>query len=297
MSATNWSHERRPAIPRLLPRRLRSLHTVALILVVLLVGWLGWVWYRGSSFVKVEHVTVTGLSGPDVSQIRAALTDSALSMTTLNMNISKLESAVESYPYVQSIAVSRHGAHAITVNVTEQVPVALIEIAGQNQVVDSRDEILQSTTIPHGELPEVPLRSAPVGESVTAAGARASIAVLAAAPYGLMPHIENATMSALHGVIVQLRNGPQLYFGPTDDLTQKWAAAVAVLQNRDSADADYIDVSDPSRPAAGTGISNTRAVALGLAEPVAPTRKSKATAASTKATTTATPATSTPSGP
>jgi hypothetical protein len=112
-----------------------------------------------------------------------------------------------------------------------------------------------------------------------------------------MAHIESATMSPLHGVIVQLRNGPQLYFGPTDDLTQKWAAAVAVLQNKDSADADYIDVSDPSRPAAGAGISNARAVALGLAVRVAPANKSSATAASTAAATTATAATSTPTGP
>jgi cell division septal protein FtsQ len=265
MSAGDWARDRRVPIPRLFPRRLRSLHTVALIMAVMLVGWLGWVWYKSSSFVKVEHVTVTGLTGPDVRQIRAALTDSALGMTTLNMNISKLERAVESYAYVQSITVSRHGAHAVTVHVTEQVPVALIDVGGQAEVVDSRDQILQSTTIPHGELPEVPLRSAPLGELVTARGARASIAVLTAAPYALLPHVENATMSSEHGVIVQLRDGPQLYFGPTDELAQKWAAVVAVLQNSDSAGAGYIDVSDPGRPAAGVGVSNRQAVALGLA--------------------------------
>jgi hypothetical protein len=72
-------------------------------------------------------------------------------------------------------------------------------------------------------------------------------------------------MSPQHGVVVQLRNGPQLYFGPTDELAHKWAAVVAVLQNRDSAGAGYIDVSDPGRPAAGVGVSNRQAVALGLA--------------------------------
>jgi cell division protein FtsQ len=285
MSATGWDDERRLAIPRLLPRRLRSLHTVALVLALLLVGWLAWTWYRNSSFVKVDHVTVTGVSGPDVSQIKSALTDSALTMTTLNMSISKLESAVQAYAYVQSITVSHQGAHSVTVNVTEQVPVALIQAGGQNEVVDSKDQILQSTTIPHGELPAVSLRSDPLGEQVTTGGARASIAVLAAAPYALLSHIESATMSAQHGVIVQLRSGPQIYFGPTDRLAQKWTAVVAVLQNSRSADADYIDVSDPNRPAAGAGISNRHAVALGLATAPATTTKSTTQTTATSPTT------------
>jgi hypothetical protein len=70
-------------------------------------------------------------------------------------------------------------------------------------------------------------------------------------------------------VIVQLRNGPQIYFGPTVQLTRKWTAVVAVLQNRDSAGASYIDVSDPSRPAAGAGVSESQATALGLASTAA----------------------------
>ena len=34
-------------------------------------------------------------------------------------------------------------------------------------------------------------------------------------------------------------------------LTVKWKSAVAVLANASSAGAGYVDVSDPSRPAAG----------------------------------------------
>ncbi len=73
--------------PGCLPRRLRSLHTLVLVLVLLLIGWLGWTWYRSSSFVKVDSVKVTGLSGPDVPQIRDALTAAALQMTTLNVDM------------------------------------------------------------------------------------------------------------------------------------------------------------------------------------------------------------------
>src|SRR5580700_3751048 len=110
MITGSWVRERRAAIPRLLPRRMRSLHTLVLVLVLALILWVGWLWYRSSSFVKVEHVTVAGLSGPDVPQIREALTSSAMRMTTLDIDIAELESAVERYPYVQSVTVTRHGA-------------------------------------------------------------------------------------------------------------------------------------------------------------------------------------------
>ncbi|MDE3133991.1 MAG: cell division protein FtsQ/DivIB [Acidobacteriota bacterium] len=264
MSSGSWARERRLTIPRLLPRRLRSLHTLALVLVAVLVGWLGWTWYRGSSFVKVQRVTVTGLSGPDVPQIRDALRGAALQMTTLDMNIARLESAVSQYGYVQRLTVAAQGAHAVVIHVAEQVPVAIVQVGGRDQVVDADGQLLSGSTT-HGALPVVPLASTPDGTSITAPGARAAIATLAAAPYALLAHVQSATSSSAHGVLVQLRNGPVIYFGPDTQLTPKWTAAVAVLQSTDSAGASYIDVTDPARPAAGAGVSQTQASALGLA--------------------------------
>ena len=132
---------------------------------------------------------------------------------------------------------------------------ALVNIGGNQQVVDADGRLMPDTTITHGALPLVPISAPPAGTTITEAGPRAAIAVLAAAPYALMAHIENATSTSAHGVIVQLRHGPQLYFGQSSQLHQKWQAAVAVLQNHDSAGARYIDVTDPQRPAAGAGVS------------------------------------------
>ena len=260
----SWVRDRGVTLPRLLPRRLRSLHTLLLVLALVLVGWLGWLWYRGSSFVKVEQVAVTGLSGPDVPQIRSALSSTALEMTTLNVSITKLEAAVSQYGYVQRLTVASAGAHRVLIHVVEQVPVAVVQVGGQVQVVDADGRLLPSSTT-HGTLPTVALKTAPDGEAITAPGARAAIAILAAAPYALLPRVASATSSGTHGVIVQLRNGPQIYFGPAAQGTQKWSAAVAVLQNKGSVGASYIDVSDPLRPVAGAGVSQTQAAALGLA--------------------------------
>ncbi len=251
-------------MPRLLPRRLRSLHTLVLVLVLVMCGWLAWMWYRSSPLVKVKHVTVAGLVGPDVPQIRGALTDAALQMTTLHMQINKLEAAVEQYPYVRSLTVTREGAHTVLIQVVEQVPVALVKIAGADRVVDAEGGLLPASTVVHGSLPTVGLRSVPAGAEITEPEARAAIAVLAAAPYALLAHVVGAASSSAHGVIVQLRNGPQLYFGAATELRRKWDAAVAVLQNSESDGASYIDVTDPDRPAAGADVSTGQAAAFGL---------------------------------
>jgi len=264
MISDSWARERRFAVPRLVPRRLRSLHTLVLVLVLVLIGWLGWTWYRGSSFVKVESVRVTGLSGPDVPQIRDALMSAALQMTTLNVNIQKLEASVSQYSYVHALTVTGTGAHGVVIHVAEKVPVAYVQAGSRTQMVDGAGELLPSSTTVYGALPVVPVDSISAGNTVAAPGARAAIEALAAAPYALLAHISGAASSSAHGVIVQLRHGPQLYFGPSTQLAEKWHAAVAVLQNSDSVGASYIDVTDPSRPAAGVSVSQSQAGALGL---------------------------------
>jgi hypothetical protein len=77
--------------------------------------------------------------------------------------------------------------------------------------------------------------------------------MLAAAPYQLLPKVQLASSDGPHGLVVQLRDGPRVYFGGADRLAAKWDAVAAVLAAPGSAGAGYIDVSDPARPVAGTG--------------------------------------------
>jgi hypothetical protein len=64
---------------------------------------------------------------------------------------------------------------------------------------------------------------------------------------------------------VQLRSGPSVYFGDSADLDAKWLAATEVLADPGSAGASYIDVTDPSRPAAGASPAAVTAAGLGTA--------------------------------
>jgi hypothetical protein len=93
----------------------------------------------------------------------------------------------------------------------------------------------------------------PGGPRLTDPGALADVAALAAAPYQLLSRITQIQTAAPHGLVAQLRAGPQVYLGDSKELSEKWSAAVAVLGDSGSAGAAYIDVSDPRRPAAGAG--------------------------------------------
>jgi cell division septal protein FtsQ len=168
---------------------------------------------------------------------------------------------------VHALTVTSSGRHAVVIHVAERVPVAFLNSGSSRQLVDADGAFLSNGTPVRGALPVVPVSSAQGDSGVSTPGARAAVAALAAAPYTLLSHIASATSSTLHGGIVQLRHGPQLYFGPSAQLAQKWAAAVAVLQNSDSVGASYIDVTDPERPASGAGVSPSQAAALGLAVP------------------------------
>jgi hypothetical protein len=79
------------------------------------------------------------------------------------------------------------------------------------------------------------------------------VALLAVAPGQLIPRLSQVTSGPPHGLTAQLRNGPTLYFGDASRLNAKWIAVSQVLGDPGSTGAAYIDVTDPDRPAAGSG--------------------------------------------
>jgi cell division protein FtsQ len=210
-----------------------------------------WVWLRNSSLVGVQRVTVVGVSGRDARQIRAALVAAARNMTTLNVKMGALRTAVAPFPVVKQLHVTTDFPHRMRIDVVEQVPVALISAAGQQVAVSADGTLLHGASTP-GSLPAIPLAVSPGGTHVTGATLQV-VRLLAAAPYQLLTKVSQASDDGGQGLVAQMRNGPKVYFGTGDDLAAKWSAAAAVLADPGSAGADYIDVTVPSRPAAGAG--------------------------------------------
>jgi cell division protein FtsQ len=217
-------------------------------LVILLGG--AWLGLRDSSLVAVQRVSVTGESGPDAAQIHSALVAAARNMTTLDVRMDRLRTAVAPYPVVKDLRVSTQFPHGMRIRVVEQIPVGAIVVGGRTIAV-AADGTLLHDVVPSASLPMIPLRVPPGGPRLSEAGALQALAVLGAAPFQLLARISQVTTVASHGLVAQLRNGPSIYFGDPTRLAAKWIAATAVLVDSGSAGASYIDVTDPERPAAG----------------------------------------------
>ena len=214
---------------------------VVLLVAALLGG--GWLWLRDSSLVAVRHVEITGISGPDSGRIRAALTAAAHTMTTLDLQRSRLQTAVAPYPAVKSIRVATDFPHGLRIHVVEELPSAMLTAGGRRILVSTDGTVLRGATAKRS-LPVLPARALPVGTTVTDRDNRQELAALAV-------RASRVLHTAAHGIVVKLRAGPSLYFGTPGSLHAKWIAAAAVLATPSSQGAAYIDLSDPSRPAAG----------------------------------------------
>jgi cell division protein FtsQ len=268
------------AIPRPSPK------VVVAVVAVVALGFGAWLWFRDSSLVAVKRVAVTGVTGPDAARIRDALETSARNMTTLDVNMGQLNTAVGPYPVVKKLQVSTQFPHGMRIHVVEENPVAEVQVGGRTIAVASDGTLLHDAATT-AQLPLLQLRSSPGGTQLTAQDGLSLVTLLAAAPYQMLSHVSQASTSGAHGLVAQLRNGPSIYFGGADRLGAKWTAADAVLLSSGSAGAEYIDVSDPGRPVAGASSSSS------------PSSSSATTSTSptSTATTAASPATTTTASP
>jgi cell division protein FtsQ len=218
-------------------------------LVIILAG--AFLWLRNSGLVAVQRVHVAVASGPDAGQIRSALVAAARNMTTLDVKMNQLRMAVAPFPVVKSLEVSTQFPHGMRIRVIEQVPVAIL-LVGQRRIAVSGDGTLLHDVVPGASLPTITLRIPPGGSRLTGYPL-SEVRLLASAPYQLLPKIGQVDDAAAHGLVAELRNGPSIYFGDSSRMSAKWTAATEVLANPGSAGAGYVDVTVPSRPAAGTG--------------------------------------------
>ena len=121
-------------------RRLRVALLTMLVALPLLAG--GWLLLRKSSFTAVEHVKVSGLHGPQAQAIEAALDGAASHMSTLDVHPAALRAAVASFPVVRAVRAIPSFPHGLRIEVTEQLPVAALTIAGTRTAVAADGVVL-----------------------------------------------------------------------------------------------------------------------------------------------------------
>lgn len=234
---------------RLSPRGRRRL--VVLLMLVLAIGAAYTFWFRDSSFVRVEKVTVTGVDSANGARVRTKLTAAARHMTTLRVNAAALRLAVADEPTVHSITVAADFPHGLRIAVVENRPVALLVGGGRQVAVAPDGTVLEGVKTRGAGLPTIDVGGLPSGTRMPAGPARDRVAVAAAAPPSLLPRLDTISVQHGRGAVAELKDGPVVIFGRAEALGRKWAAATAVLAQHSSQGATYIDVRMPERPVAG----------------------------------------------
>jgi cell division protein FtsQ len=227
----------------------RVLRLVPGLLLVAALGSGGWLWFRDCGLVRVRNVTITGVTASDGEQVKAALTDAAQSMTTLDVRERALQNAVAGFASVQRVTASPDFPHRLTVRVVEQRPVAALTSERSGRVPVTGDGIVLSGVSADRDLPSLRL-DAPAGTRITAPKALGALRVAGAAPGPLLHRTDELTLDP-RGVVVSLSNGPQLVFGNAADARAKWSAAARVLADPSAQGAAYLDLRIPGRVAAG----------------------------------------------
>ena len=248
---------------RLLPRALarfprpsvgvqwrRRLTVAAALLAVLAAAYV--VWFRDSSFVRVERVTVTGLATtPGAARVETELTAAAERMSTLHVDRGALERIVAEHPAIARIRVKADFPHSLSIAVVENIPVAVV--AGDSgRVPVAADGTLLEGVEPSGALPEVRTTAAVPSEGRLRSGpALDRVVAAAAAPAPLRAKVRSVTIQPGKGLVAQFADGPAVWLGDLRRLEAKWDAAAAVLAERSSRGAAYVDVRAPERAVAG----------------------------------------------
>jgi cell division protein FtsQ len=249
-------------------RRLRISLLAGLASLGLLTG--GWLLLRDSSFVRVEHVRVSGLRGPQAQAIETALNGAASRMSTLDMHPAALRAAVASFPVVRTIHATSSFPHGLRIEVTEQLPVAALTIGGVRTAV-AADGVVLGPALLSGSLPALAGQQGAAaeigrepGQRVEGASVLAELTVLGAAPKPLRRVTARVFSSPGGlGLTLAMRNGLLVYFGDSSRPHAKWLSLARVLADSSSAGATYIDVRVPERPAAGFSADGAPSAASG----------------------------------
>ncbi len=225
----------------------RRLIAAAIVVVVLYAGYM--LWFRNMSWFAIHDVTIKGATTNERA-IRSAVDGVAGDMTTLHIKDGELRDAVAHFPTVASVKATTSFPHGLEVTITERLPVAYVRAGGHSTAVSADGYLLTGASFDEKQLPRIE-GAAPQGVRLDE-DAAAQAAILGATPEPLRNRVTASSWDdSRGGVVLDLRNGPEVRFGDGSRAQDKWKAAVAVLSSGERGSPSYLDVSVPDRPVSG----------------------------------------------
>lgn len=210
---------------------------LAAVVALALVGGAVWaVWF--STLLSVQAVVVTGTQTLKPAQVRR-VAGVPLGEPLVSVDLDAVRTRVASLAPVDDVEVSRKWPDQVLVDVTERLPIAVIDIGGKLHGLDKEGVVfLDYDKAPPG-LPKV---STPTGTSAEAL--REAAAVVAALPPSLVRIVDHVEVRTVDQISLALTDGRTAVWGSAADSAQK----AAVLQALLGQDAKTYDVSVPGQP-------------------------------------------------
>jgi cell division protein FtsQ len=243
----------RPELSRLAPSR-RSL---AVGLLVLLLGMAAYGLARSTPVFAVRTIAVDGASTEVAAEIRAALArdvgDSLVAVDT-----QAVERRAESVPAVAAVTIDRAFPHTLAVSVVPEIPVAVLRQGTSSWLFSKRARVMAPLAL--GELPGLPRVWATrdvdieLGATLSGEAAAAARAVSAVRRVRLPERVVSA-WGTQQGIVLKLRSGRELRLGSDEEVRLKLAVAARVLPAL-GPEHRYLDVAVPDRPVAGATLKS-----------------------------------------
>jgi len=223
-------------------RRWRPFLLAALALVLLVTSiWL--VFF--SSAVTVRGVQVVGNRAVSASEIRD-VARAPIGTPLARADLAAVQARVEAIPAIDSVSVSRSWLHTIRVEVTERVPVAVVDrdpgVAGTRlQAVDLEGVLFGSYARRPAGLPLIR-----TGPAVTAEVLSEAAKVVRSLRSGLASKVRYVDVTSIDDITLSLAHGPTVLWGSADDSALK-AEVLDTLLGR-AKNVTQIDVRTPAKP-------------------------------------------------
>lgn len=233
-------------------RKSRAPRTYLIVLLACLLAMgFGFLWLRDSSLVEVRSVNVSGLTGSDPKDLVQAIERTAKGMTTLHIDNRALARLADRYPAIKEIRADPSLPNKMSLRVVHHTLIAQVPASRGKAVVTAEGSLVRDIKGAH--LPRISVGQKVSGDRMTGRSARASLALLVAAPSAWRKQVKVVYVGQ-RGLVAVMRVGPKIYFGEGTDPERQWRAAARLLAEPSIRNASYIDVSSPGRAAvAGLG--------------------------------------------
>jgi cell division protein FtsQ len=206
-----------------------------LLVVLSVVGvWLVFI----SSTLTVKHVDVRGESLLSQQQVLAAAQVPS-GAHLVELDLGAIRARVAGLAPVKHVDVSRDWPDGVLIRITERHAVAVVQIAGRYQAMDSDGVLFRTYARPPAGLPRV-LSTATVSSDALAEAAR----VIGSLPSGVAARVDHVGVRGIDQVTLTMRSGATVIWGSDAQSVLKAEVLVKLLTHP----ARTYDVSVPGQP-------------------------------------------------